>query len=201
MGHGRLSPCELLLPRVRCGSLVRPAVNAWVETQAGANVRWSLLPVAAAVGTGVAILHHGLYDIDRIISRTIVYAGVTAVLGLGYSGVVLLTGQLLRSGEDVPAWVIAATTLAAAAIFRPIRQVIQARVERHFNRSRYDMRRTVDAFNARLRDDVPLTNLRSELIAVIEQTMQPKTTTVWLVKAAKRHQAHPPIREDPPVTI
>jgi hypothetical protein len=176
-----------------------PLIGGWLDTPAGSAVRWAFLPVAVAVGIGVAILRHGLYDIDRIISRTVVYAGVTAVLGLGYSGVVLLSGHLLGADQHVPAWMIASTTLAAAAVFRPVRRAIQTRVERKFNRTRYDMRKTIDEFNQRLRDEVAFATVHEELIEVIQQTLQPTTTVLWLsasTPATAEHQQAPDLSTD-----
>jgi hypothetical protein len=134
------------------------------------------------VGIGVAVLRYRLYDIDRIIHRTLVYGLLTAVLGLGYAGVVLLLGQLL--GKDVarhpPSWVVAGATLAVAAGFQPARRRIQRLVNRRFNRRGYDAARTMEAFTVRLRNHVDLEALSSELLAVVDQTMQPTTASLWL---------------------
>jgi hypothetical protein len=132
----------------------------------------SLVPLA----TGAAILRYRLYDLDRIISRTVAYGLLTMVLGGGYAVVVLGLGQLVgqRSG------VVAAATLAVAAVFGPARRRLQQMVDRRFNRRRYDATRTVAAFAARLRQQVDLDALSAELLAVVEMTVQPAQTSLWL---------------------
>jgi hypothetical protein len=135
------------------------------------------IPVAVAV----AILRHRLYDIDRLINRTLVYGGLTAVLGLGYAGVVLVLGEVFGGvGAEPPSWAVAGATLAMAAVFRPGRRRIQAAVDRRFNRRKYNAAKTIEAFSARLRDQVDLDTLATELLAVTDRTMQPTTVSVWL---------------------
>jgi hypothetical protein len=102
---------------------------------------------------------------------------VTVLLGLGYATVVLLLGRLLPEGSGL---VVAAATLAVAALFQPLRRRVQERVDRRFNRRRYDAARTIAAFSARLRDQVDLDTLSAELLAVTDQTMQPTTMSLWL---------------------
>ena len=133
-----------------------------------------LLPLA----TGAAILRYRLYDLDRIISRTVAYGLLTLLLGGGYAAVVLGLGQLL--GRRSPSLVVAGATLAAAALFQPARRRVQAVVDRRFNRRRYDAARTIEAFSARLRQQVDLDALTSELLAVVNQTMQPTQVALWL---------------------
>jgi hypothetical protein len=140
------------------------------------------MPVAA----GVAILRYRLYDIDRLINRTLVYGLLTAMLGLGYAGIVLALGQL--SGgvtSDPPSWAVAGATLAVAAVFQPARRRIQRAVDRRFNRRRYNAARTVEAFSRRLRDEVDLDTLSAELLTVVDQTMQPTTASLWLRPSAR----------------
>jgi hypothetical protein len=137
----------------------------------------ALLPLA----TGASILRYRLYDLDRIISRTVAYGLLTLVLGLGYAGAVLLLGQLFGGlGDRPPSWAVAGATLAVAAIFQPARRRIQQVVDRRFNRRRYDAARTVAAFAARLRDQVDLDVLHAELLEVVGQTMQPTRASLWL---------------------
>jgi hypothetical protein len=133
----------------------------------------ALLPL----GTGAAMLRYRLYDLDRIISRTVAYGLLTVLLGGGYVLVVLGLGQLLGRDSGLA---VAAATLAGAAAFQPARRRIQQVVERRFNRRRYDAARTIGAFSARLRDQVDLDDLRGELLAVVDQTMQPTRASLWL---------------------
>jgi hypothetical protein len=144
----------------------------------------ALVDWAAAVGVaalplavGAAILRYRLYDLDRIISRTLAYGLLTLLLGGGYALVVLGLGQLL--GRDSPL-VVAAATLAVAAVFQPVRRRVQRVVDRRFNRRRHDAARVIEAFGARLRDQVDLDTLTAELLAVVDQTMQPTQASLWL---------------------
>jgi MFS family permease len=135
------------------------------------------LPIAA----GIAILRHRLYDIDRLINRTLVYGLLTVLLGSGYAGAVLVLGPVFGGvGRDPPSWVVAGATLAVAALFQPARRRIQAVVDRRFNRRKYDAAKTVEAFTVRLRDEVDLDVLSAELLAVVDQTMEPTRVSLWL---------------------
>ena len=133
----------------------------------------ALLPLA----TGAAILRYRLYDIDRIISRTLAYGLLSVLLGGGYAGVVLGLGQLLGRDSSLA---VAAATLAVAAVFQPARRRIQAVVDRRFNRRRHDTTRIIEGFGTRLRDQVDLDTLTADLLAVVDQTMQPTQTSLWL---------------------
>ncbi|HEX3213598.1 MAG TPA: hypothetical protein VH016_13595, partial [Actinomycetota bacterium] len=132
-----------------------------------------LMPLA----TGAAILRYRLYDLDRIVSRTVAYGLVTVLLAGVYAVVVLALGQLLGQNSSL---VVAGATLAVAAIFQPARRRVQAAVDRRFNRHRYDAARTIQAFSGRLRQQVDLDSLSAELLAVTDQTMQPTTVSLWL---------------------
>jgi hypothetical protein len=137
--------------------------------------------MAIPVAIGVAMLRYRLYDIDRLINRTVVYALLTALLGTIYAGVVLVFGQLFGGAAgNPPSWAVAGATLAVAALFQPARQRIQQAVDRRFNRRRYDLAETIEAFSTRLRDEVDLDTLSTELLAVVEQTMQPSKLSMWL---------------------
>ena len=129
------------------------------------------------VAIGVAVLRYRLYDLDRIVSRTLTYGLLTVLLGGGYALVVLGLGQLLGRDSSL---VVAAATLAAVAAFAPLRRRVQGLVDRRFNRRRYDAARTVDGFAARLRDQVDLDALHGELLAVVDQTVQPTRASLWL---------------------
>jgi len=137
-----------------------------------------LMPLA----TGAAILRYRLYDLDRIVSRTLAYGLLTLLLGGGYGVVVLGLGQLLGRGSSL---VVAGATLAVAAVFQPARRRVQRVVDRRFNRRRYDAARTIQVFSARLREQVDLDALTAELVVVADQTMQPTRVSVWLRPRAR----------------
>jgi len=138
----------------------------------------ALLPVA----TGAAILRYRLYDLDRIISRTLAYGLLTLLLGLGYAGAVLGLGQLLPQDSSL---VVAGATLAVAGVFQPARRRLQQAMDRRFNRGRYDAANTIAAFSARLRQQIDLDTLTAELLAVVDQTMQPTRASLWLAPGAR----------------
>jgi hypothetical protein len=141
----------------------------------------ALVGAAIPVAAGIAIVRYRLYDIDRIINRTLVYGALTAILGLGYAGTVLVLGQLFGGlATAPPSWAVAGATLAVAALFQPARRRIQQAVDRRFNRRRYDAARTVEAFSTRLRHQIDLDTLSAELLAVIDQTVEPTRASLWL---------------------
>jgi hypothetical protein len=133
--------------------------------------------LALPVSIGVAILKYRLYDIDRIISRTLAYAIVTGLLVGVYAGLVLLATQVFKFHSTVA---VAAATLAAAALFNPLRRRVQLVVDRRFNRARYDADRTVAAFAARLKDAVDLDSVRDDLAGVVHQALEPGHVSVWI---------------------
>ena len=154
-----------------------PSVGGYTADTVSIMLGLTALPVAI----GIAILRYRLYDIDRLINRTLVYGLLTALLGGVYAGAVLVLGQIFGGvGRDPPSRAVAGATLAAAALFQPARRRIQQAVDRRFNRRKYDAARTVEAFSARLRDQVDLATLSSELLAVVDQTMQPTRASLWL---------------------
>jgi hypothetical protein len=157
-----------------------------------------LAPVPVAVG--VAILKHHLYDIDRLINRTLVYGLLTALLGGIYAGVALLPGQLFGGlAAEPPTWVVAGATLAVAALFQPARRRIQQLVDRRFNRRKYNATKTIEAYSARLRDQIDLDTLSSELLAVVDQTMEPTQVSLWL-RPSPQDSSGVPRSEAPPAT-
>jgi hypothetical protein len=142
-------------------------------------VTWALSAWVAGLplAIGAAVLRYRLYDLDRIISRTLAYGLLTLLLGGGYAAVVLGLGQLL--GQD-SSLVVAAATLAVAALFQPARRRIQQAVDRRFNRRRHDAAETIQTFSTHLRDQLDLDTLSAELLAVVEETMQPNQASLWL---------------------
>jgi hypothetical protein len=138
----------------------------------------ALLPIAI----GAAVLRYRLYDLDHIISRALAYGLLTVLLGGGYAIVVLGLGQLLGQRSSLT---VAAATLTVAGMFQPARRRIQAVVDRRFNRRKYDAAKTVEAFSARLRNEVDLDVLSAELLAVADRTMQPSIASLWLRPTAQ----------------
>jgi hypothetical protein len=138
-----------------------------------ATVGIALLPVSI----GVAVLRYRLFDIDRVFSRTLAYAIVTGVLVGVYAGLVLLATQVFRFHSSVA---VAVSTLAAAALFAPVRRWVQRAVDRRFNRARYDADRTVAAFAARLKDEVDLDSIRDDLAGTVLRALEPEHLSVWI---------------------
>jgi hypothetical protein len=144
------------------------------------SLTFSLGLAAVPVGMGIAILKYRLYEIDRLISRTLAYAIVTALLGGTFVGSVVLLTNVLPFSSTVG---VAASTLAAAALFNPLRVQVQRRVDHRFNRARYDADTTVAAFAARLRDAVDLDAVQLELIETVRRAVEPQHATVWIRSA------------------
>jgi len=141
----------------------------------------SLVIAAVPIAAGIAILRYRLYDIDLIINRTLVYGILTLSLALIYFGSVVLAQTTLRavSGQESSLAVVA-STLVIAALFSPLRRRIQRFIDRRFYRSKYDARKTLQAFSSKLREETDLDALNAELISVVRETMQPQHASLWL---------------------
>ena len=180
-GVERLQLRWLTAAAAAAGLLVAVILASWAAVGEAAQPLWgwasgiyvALLPLAA----GASILRYRLYDLDRIISRTLAYTVLTVLLGLAYAAAVLLLGRLL---PDAGSLAVAGATLAVAALFQPARRRVQQSVDRRFNRHRYDAARTIERFSARLRGQIDLDSLSAELVAVTGQTMEPTTVSLWL---------------------
>jgi len=135
---------------------------------------------APAVAIGIAILRDRVFDIDVLINRTLVYAGVSALLGGAYVGGVVLFQAALRPLTGGSELAVAASTLLVVALFQPIRRRVQDLVDRRFYRSRYDAARTLDAFAVRLRNKVELDAVRADLLDAVGDTVRPAHASVWL---------------------
>jgi hypothetical protein len=177
-----------LVLRFRASRGVERQQLRWVVAGAAGAVAGLVLGIAGVVltyfavlclpvGVGVAVLRYRLWDLDRLVSRTVTYALVTALLVVPYLLILPAATGLAGSSGSLA---VAAATLTAAALFQPLRRRVQDLVDRRFNRRRYDAARTVDAFAVRLRDQVDLGALHAELLAVVDQTMQPTQASLWL---------------------
>ena len=161
---------------------------AWIivaEEQSGEIVAlWGLLVIASIpVATGMAILRYRLYDIDRIINRTLVYGVLTGILALIYFGGVATSEAIFRAltgQEQQPQIAVVVSTLVIAALFTPLRRRIQRFIDRRFYRRKYDARKTLEDFSAQLRDETDLEALSNDLLGVVRDTMQPAHVSLWL---------------------
>jgi hypothetical protein len=156
-------------------SLITPSGNSTTSTVG--NVISNVAAVPFPVTVGIAILRYRLYDIDRVISRTLAFALLTGLLVGFYVGAVTLATRVLPFSSPVA---VAASTLAAAALFNPLRRRLQRGVERRFNRARYDAERVVAAFAERLRNTVGLDTVREDLMTVVHRTLEPAAVSLWL---------------------
>jgi hypothetical protein len=146
------------------------------ENSLAASILFSTV-LCVPVAVAVAVLRYRLWDLDRLVSRTVTYALVTALLVLPYLLIVAVAGRLASGSGSLA---VAAATLAAVVAFAPLRRRVQDLVDRRFNRRRYDAARTVEGFAARLREQVDLDALAAELLVVVDQTVQPTRASLWL---------------------
>jgi MFS family permease len=150
------------------------------------------LTLGIPIAIGIAMLRHQLYDIDVIINRTLVYGSLTVSLALIYFGLVIAFQALVQgiTGQvSLPPLAIVASTLAIAALFQPLRKRIQAIIDRRFYRRKYDAARILEAFSASLRHEVDLNQLNEQLVAIVQETMQPAHVSLWL-RASSRDGTH-----------
>jgi hypothetical protein len=162
-----------------CSSLVGAAIAVLGPPAVGYTLIL-LGMIAIPIAIGVAILRHRLYDVDRVISRSLTYGLVTITLAAAYAGLVLAGQTLFSAVTGGSNLAIAVSTLVVAALFLPVRRRVQAFVDRRFYRRRYDAQHTLDAFGARLRQELDLEMLSGDLRGVVAETMQPAHVSLWL---------------------
>ena len=169
------------------GAWAGGAAPAWLATIQNTAV---LVFVCIPVAVGIAILRYRLYDIDRIISRTLAYAVIIAVLGAIYVMGILVLSRLFSPLAPDSQLAVAGSTLAVAGAFGPVRRRVQAAVDRRFNRAHYDARRTVESFATRLRNDVKLDDVSSDLVATVQASVQPAAASLWLRPSGSPRPGH-----------
>ena len=192
---GAISVVALVLRFRRAGAVERQQIK-WFAYGAVLSIPLSLFPeadpwgpyaeflgtVVLLAGLGIGVLRYRLWDIDRLVNRTVVYGLVTVILGGAYALGVLVLGQAVGAGRSPSSLVVAGTTLVVAALFQPLRRRVQRAVDRRFNRRHYDAARTIEAFATRLREHTDLHALSAELLAVADHTLQPTQVSLWLAQ-------------------
>ncbi|HZJ51320.1 MAG TPA: hypothetical protein VFF07_10875 [Actinomycetota bacterium] len=164
-----------VLAALQIGGIDTPSFEGQVLTNL-ALVAYSLVPISI----GFSVLKYRLYDIDVIVNRALVYGSLTTTLGLSYLAIVALLQQLVRPLTGTSDLSIAISTLAVAALFVPLRVRLQTFIDRRFYRGKYNATQTVEAFSARLRDEVDIDSLTIDLLAVVQESMQPRSMSLWL---------------------
>ena len=155
----------------------------WLHLPVVLSIVLVIVIASMPVAVGIAILKYWLYDIDFVINRTLVYGSLTATLLAVYFGGVATTQAIFRTitgHEEQPQLAIVVSTLVIAALFNPLRHRMQSFIDRRFYRSKYDARKTLEAFSAKLRDETDLGALSGDVVGVIRETMQPAHVSVWL---------------------
>jgi hypothetical protein len=160
-------------------SLAAILASSAFESDRIGTLAWTFAALTVPIAATIAITRYRLYEIDRLINRTLVYGGLTAFLAGTYLGIVVALQNLIPGAGDSDL-TIAGSTLAVAALFRPLRARIQAFIDRRFYRGKYDTQRTLESFSARLREDVDLDHLSADLLGVVHSTMQPAHASLWL---------------------
>jgi len=189
---GAVSVVALVVRFRRAGPVQRQQIK-WFAYGAVLSLPLSLFPEARVgpyleflgtvlqlAGLGIGILRFRLWEIDRLVNRTLVYGLLSVILGAAYALGVLVIGNAVGVGREAPSIVVAATTLVVAALFQPLRRRLQGLVDRRFNRRHYDAARTIESFAGQLRSQTGLGTLSEELLAVVDQTMQPTQASLWL---------------------
>jgi hypothetical protein len=141
---------------------------------------WSASLVTLPVSIGIAVTRYRLYEIDRVVSRTVSYTLLSGLVAVLFVGIVLLAAQIGLGSS----WGVAAATLASLAVLAPLRRWLQDRVDRRFDRARFDGARTAEEFALRLRDEVDLDTVRGTLLQTVERTVAPESASVWLRRTA-----------------
>ena len=155
-------------------------LSDFVPLPSFSNILFDSIVAFLPISTGIAILKYRLYDIDRIINRTLVYGALTGLLGLAYAGIVVLLQGIFSPITEDQSYAVVGSTLAVAALFRPARGRIQGFIDRSFYRGRYDATRTLESFSERLQDEIDLDALSGELVGVVNTTMRPTHVSLWL---------------------
>jgi hypothetical protein len=150
-----------------------------VESDQIGAMAWTFAALTVPIAAAIAITRYRLYEIDRLVNRTLVYVALTAILAAAYLGIVVALQNIIPGADDSDL-TIAGSTLAVAALFRPLRGRVQGFIDRRFYRGKYDTQRTLQSFSSRLREDVDLDHLRADLLGVVRETMQPAHASLWL---------------------